>query len=447
MITPQNGLYITSQDFLQWQDFMENLLGEENTCSTKMKTKSITFVVTEACNLNCTYCYEKHKTNRKMTKDVAKQAVDFMLNDSLVNGYYTKEESPCLTLEFIGGEPLLEIDLIDYIVDYFKVKAFELNHPWGVNYLVNITSNGVLYNSDKVQRFLNKNKGKVNVGMTIDGNKELHDKCRVFHDGSGSYDIVEQAAKTWIKNQHQVQTKITLCPENVMYLNDAIKNVWDIGVTGAHTNCVFEPGWTLKDARILYDEMIKLGDYLLENKNYAKYYCSLYDEAIGTKLVNTRNWCGGNGDMLAIAPDGRCYPCIRFMNYSLTNPNVTEQPIGDIWRGLDKKEENPWLLKLCGIDMITQCQHDDNKKCLTCPIAAGCSLCTGFNYDHFGDPNHKATYICDTHKARVLANVYYWNKLYKQLNLNERFECNVPKEWALEIISEEEYNNLLELAK
>lgn len=447
----KNGLYITPSDFPQWQDDISRMIiSYEKLYGTPVKatgirSKNITFVVTEACNLNCTYCYEKHKTNRRMTKEVAKQAVDFILNEELVNGYYDVKECPSVILDFIGGEPLLEIELIDYIIEYFKFKSFELNHPWATNYVINITTNGVLFNDEKVQKFIQKNKDRISIGITIDGNKELHDKCRVFYDGRGSYDIVEQSIKTWLKNESKPQTKITLCPENVSYLNDALKNVWDLGVIGAFTNCVYEEGWTINDAKILYNEMIKLADYLLENDNYSKYYCSLYDDSIGAKNINTKNWCGGNGEMLAIAPDGKCFPCIRFMKYSLTNPNVKEQPIGDIWNGLDSKKKNPWLIQLCNIDMATQCQHKDNKKCLTCPISTGCSLCTGYNYDKFGDPNHKATFICDTHKARVLANVYYWNKLYKKLNIDKTFKCNVPKEWVLEIISEDEYNNLLKL--
>src|SRR3712207_3170723 len=130
-----------------------------------------------------------------MSKEVAKQAVDFIFDKEKINGYYDFEVSPAVIIEFIGGEPLLEIELMDYIVEYFKFKAFELNHPWAENYMISLTSNGILYNDEKVQEFLRKNPGKVSVGITIDGNKELHDSCRVFPDGSGSYDIVEKRSE------------------------------------------------------------------------------------------------------------------------------------------------------------------------------------------------------------------------------------------------------------
>lgn len=449
----KNGLYLTESDFNHWGDyFSEKIKSKEKIFNEKNNTKelriqNITFVVTEACNLNCSYCYEKHKTNRRMTKEIAKQAVNMIFNKKLINGYYNFDDKKAVILEFIGGEPLLEIDLIDYIVDYFKIKAFEVGSDWAFNYKISITTNGTLYETKKVQDFLNKNKDKVSCSITIDGNKKLHDSCRLFYDGSGSYDIVEKAVKHLLKNDNYQTTKITLCPDNVMFLNDAIKNVWDLGIMCAHTNCVFESGWTIEHAKILYSEMKKLADYILDNHIYDKNFCSLFDENIGSKLQEKKNWCGGNGEMLAIAPDGKCFSCVRFMKYSLTNPDVKEQPVGDIWNGLYSKKTNPWLIRLCAIDMITQCQHEDNKKCLTCPISRGCALCTGFNYNEFNDPDHKATYICDTHRARVLANVYFWNKLYKLLNIDKIFKLNLDDETALTIIDNKELNILKELSK
>jgi len=433
-MAPKNGLYLTSADYESWQDYFGGLVMSNyvkpptGVCSTDpdLKVKNITFVVTERCNLNCSYCYETHKSGARMTKQVAKDAVDFLFNKEKVNGYYDQEVSPGLILEFIGGEPLLEIELINYIVEYFKFKAFEVNSPWALNYMISMATNGILFKTKAVQDFLKRNKGRVSVGLTIDGNKELHDACRVFPDGSGSYDIVEESAKEWLKTDSHPQTKITLSPFNISYVNDALKNVWGLGITGAFTNCVFEEGWTEDHAKIFYSELIQLADYLLEDENYAKYYTSLFDESIGKPRTEDRNWCGGNGSMLAIGTDGRCFPCIRFMKYSLSTPGREEKCIGDIYRGLDSKMENPWLKELKMVTMSTQ----SNDKCNSCQIASGCSLCTGYNYDKFGTPNKRATFICDMHHARVLANVYYFNKLYRKLSIDKVFKNNIPKDWG-----------------
>ena len=74
-------------------------------------------------------------------------------------------------------------------------------------------------------------------------------------------------------------------------------------------------------------------------------------------------------------------------------------------------------------------------------------MCTGYNYDRFGDPDHKATFICDMHRARVLANVYYWNKLYQHLGLEKSFDLNLDDETALRIVTADELKNLKGMVK
>ena len=124
----------------------------------------ITFIVTEDCNLRCKYCYEIHKNNKKsMPFSVAKKAVDYIIENSNIF------KSQAVIWNFIGGEPLLEIDVIDKIADYIKMKTFKENHPWAYMYRFCISTNGILYNNDKVQQFLKKNPNKVSIGISIDG--------------------------------------------------------------------------------------------------------------------------------------------------------------------------------------------------------------------------------------------------------------------------------------
>jgi len=429
-LKPKNGLYLTFADNESWQNYFSKLIGNGNKnlkegCSIDpdLKVKNITFVVTERCQLSCNYCFQPNKSNATMTKEIAKVAIDFLFNKEKVNDYFNDEKSPAVILEFIGGEPLLEIDLMDYIVEYFKFKAFEVDSPWSTNYMINFTSNGILFDTPKVQQFLQRNKGRVSIGITIDGNKELHDSCRVFPDGSGSYDIVVKSVKKWLEMDSNPGTKLTLAPENIHYLFDATLNLWNMGILTIHANCVFEEGWEDKHAKVFYEQLIKLADYIIDNELYKNNYISLFNETIGKPLIEDRNYCGGNGSMLAIGTDGKCFPCIRFMKYSLSNPEREEKSIGDIWNGLDKKVENEWLNQLCQITMSTQ----STDKCNNCKIASGCALCTGYNYDKFGDPNIRATFICDMHHARVLANKYYWTTLYKKLGIEKEFLVNIDK--------------------
>jgi uncharacterized protein len=327
-----------------------------------------------------------------------------------------------IILDFIGGETLLEIDLINYIVEYFKFKAFEMGHPWATNYRISISSNGILYDTPAVRDFVAKNKDNLSFTISIDGCKELHDTCRVFHDGRGSYDIVEKSSKMLIQDMGHfgTSTKMTLAPSNISYLYDAVRNLYEnIGLHIVYSNCVYEEGWEFKHSVELYNQMIKVADYIIDNDLYSDLYVSLFNEDINRRNVDNNSYCGGNGDMLAIGTDGKCYPCLRFMDYALTSQK--EQCIGDIFKGIDGYENNPWLKKLEAVTFTSQ----SPQKCIDCPVSGECGLCTAYNYDKFGDPDKRATFICDMHKARVCANSYFWNKLYKKLGVDKKFELSI----------------------
>lgn len=110
------------------------------------QAKSITFIVTEDCNLICKYCYLVGKNEiNKMNFETAKKVVDYILsNDSI------SEEMDAVVWEFIGGEPLMEIELIDKICDYIKQQMFLLNHRWFDSYRFSFSTNGILYDRPEV---------------------------------------------------------------------------------------------------------------------------------------------------------------------------------------------------------------------------------------------------------------------------------------------------------
>lgn len=405
-------------------DSVESLYKEKTEQSL---TKNITFVVTEACNLACTYCYECNKDHNKfLSIENAKKAIDIILSDSHLSGYINSNNNKCVIIEFIGGEPFLAVDVMDFVCDYFKIKTYELDHPWKNNYMFNITTNGVLWRDPKVQRFLEKHGSRTSITITIDGDKELHDACRIFPDGRGSHDIVIDAVKDAIARFNMKDTKVTFAPENIQYISRSIPYLISLGLTNINANPVYENVWKKEDSKVFYKELIKLADYFLENEVYKYALCNIFEEHIGTPMEETDNgnWCGGDGRMLAIGTDGTLYPCIRFMKYSLQNKNREEFVIGHIEKGIDKLEDNKYLQQLACITRRSQ----STDECFYCSVAKGCSWCTGYNYDYFGTPNQRATFICYMHKARVLANYYYWNKLYKKENLDRYFPLYLSKE-------------------
>lgn len=428
----------------QFSDFISRIYNRDFTSGAM--TKTITFQVTDACNLCCSYCYQINKGTRRMKFETAKKFVDLILSgEKGFHEYVNPEISPGLVVEFIGGEPFLEIDLIDQILEYIKIRLIELHHPWATRFRVSLCSNGVLYFDEKVQRFLRRNKNIVSLNITVDGDKELHDACRVFANGNGSYDLAVAAAMDWVSKGNFMGSKITIAPENLPFLYDAITHMISLGYHEINANTVFEKGWEQSHAIMFYHELKRIADYLLDidADMENEYFVSLFDENLFHEKdpADNQNWCGGNGAMLACDPDGYLYPCIRFMESSLGEEQAPFR-IGDLENGISQIEEHK-----CNLDCLSCItrRSQETDECFYCPIGEGCAWCTAQNYQETGTPNKRTTNICEMHKARALANVYFWNKYYRKHNRPVRFKNNVPDEWALKIISQDELDMLNEL--
>lgn len=402
--------------------------------------RNITFQVTDRCTMACEYCYQINKGTRRMSFETAKKAVDLILSGE--KGF--KEYLGVLkgvVLDFIGGEPLLEVELIDKIIDYFRTRCIETNNIKLLNrFRVSISSNGTLWQDTKVQEFLKKHKNHLSFGVSIDGNKELHDSCRVFSDGSPTYDIAIGAVNYWRSLGMTMSSKITISPKNVVFLYDALKNMVELDYSEINANCVFEPGWELEHATTLYNELKKFADYIIDNNLENKISFSMFDYDKYTEMSKDEdsNWCGGDGQMLAIDPDGKLYPCVRYMESSL-GTQIKPIIIGNIYDGIGTKDCDKQCLNcLKGITRSSQ----STIECLNCPIANGCAWCSALNYQLFGTLNHRATYICDMHRAQSLANCYFINKLNRSRNDNYRLTIKCPKDKAIRIIGEDEYKYL-----
>lgn len=404
----------------------------------KIQTLNVTFQVTDACNLCCSYCYQINKGTHVMPLEVAQKFIDLLLeNNEYTQQYVDTSASQAIILDFIGGEPLLQINLIDQIVEYFLKRVIEENHPWQYQWRISMSSNGTLYFNPDVQKFLDKYKGHVSYGVSIDGNKELHDSCRVFPDGSGSYDKAIAAVHDYVNNRGgYMGSKMTLAPNNIQYLNDAIKNLIAEGYDDINLNCIFEKGWTVEHAKILYQQLKNLADYLLDNDLEDKITLSIFNEFLfHPKLITDKqNWCGGNGAMLAVDWKGDIFPCVRYMESSL-GPNIPPVIAGNVNDGIMTNPEcKNCIQKLKTVNRINQ----STEECINCPIAEGCAWCQAYNYQDSGTFFHRATYICITHKARALANCYYYNMKYWKHNENIRMKLWLPDEEALKIISNDE---------
>lgn len=407
-------------------------------------TRTFTFQVTDRCNLACTYCYQTDKGTNRMPVELGKLAIDKLLSG--VNGlgtYVTPEDA--IVLEFIGGEPFLEISLIDRLVQYFRHRVVELDHPWQYKSMISICSNGVLYDNADVQKFLKQNADILSFSVTVDGTQVLHDSCRVFPNGCGSYELAHNAALDWMRRGYWMGSKLTIAPQNVEFLADSLLAMVRDGYRSINANCVYERGWKPSHARELFLQCKLFADRFLEEHDATQYSISLLDSRYGSPLLeeDNSNWCGGTGSMLAMDYAGRFYPCLRYMPSSLGD-RCKSLVIGDVHSGYLSRDCEQQCMG-CLKSVTRRSQSSD--ECFYCPIAAGCAWCSAYNYESQGDVNKRATYICEMHKARVLATVYYWNTYFKKTGSGFVMDLWIPKVWALNIVSEDHYNKLVQLTE
>lgn len=369
--------------------------------------KSITFIVTKDCQLACKYCYLVGKNvQERMPFETAKAAIDYVL---------AREDDPDFQQEsviwdFIGGEPFLEIDLIDKICDYIKTELYNKNHHWFNSYRFSFSTNGINYDSEKVQRFIKKNREHLSIGITIDGTERKHDLNRVYKNSErGSYQDVVRNIPLWLEQFPNAGTKVTISSADIPFICESVLHLFKLGIHQVNINCVFEHVWKEGDDKLFEEQLIKLADAIIDNRLYEQFSCSFFQEHLGHPLdcaLDNQNWCGA-GKMLAVDAAGNFYPCTRFAQYSLRDKEAWI--IGNIRDGIDKNKLRPFLT----LDRCTQ----STPECVECEVAQGCAWCQGENFDAAKTYTvfERSTAICKMHKARVHANNYYWNKLYRKI--------------------------------
>ncbi|MBO6187914.1 MAG: radical SAM peptide maturase, CXXX-repeat target family [Prevotella sp.] len=381
--------------------------------------KNITFIVTKDCQLACKYCYLVGKNSKeRMPWEVAKQAIDYILDHE----QEFKEES--VIWDFIGGEPFLEIELIDKICDYVKTELFRRNHHWFNSYRFSFSTNGINYHTEQVQRFIEKNHSHLSIGITIDGTKRKHDLNRIWktkemehgimpkpEEERGSYDDVVKNIPLWQSQFTGNGTKVTISSADLPYVKESVLHLFELGIPEVNINCVFEDVWKEGDDKIFEQQLLELADAIIDGGLYEDNVCSFFQEDIGKPLdrqLQNNNWCGA-GKMLAVDAAGMFYPCTRFAQYSLREKKAWI--IGNVHDGIDKNKIRGFLT----LDRCTQSPQE----CIDCEVASGCAWCQGENYDAADTCTvyQRSTAICKMHKARVRANNYYWNKLFRKLEL------------------------------
>lgn len=340
-----------------------------------------------------------------MTWGTAREIADFLMSLPV------KEDE--VVFDFIGGEPLLEIDLIARISDYLVESMKRQNHPWLKSYSFRFTTNGLTYSSPKVQDYVKKYKDCLSVQISIDGTKRKHDLNRKYANGKGSYDKLLPNVKLWIK-QFGVKAVsfMVISHDDLPFLAESVIHLIELGIKEIATNLVVEDVWKRDDAAIFESQLMTISNYVIANRLWKTIKISSLCTDVGKPQKDEHLFPCGN-PMYVFDANGNIYSCVRFVQFSLRKKEA--RLIGTLKKGIDTNKLRP-LLSFDKESCYPQ-------QCLKCEIASGCRWCPAENYDASkeGTIFQRTTTVCELHKANVRVKNYFWNKVY-YIEANERSE-------------------------
>lgn len=273
--------------------------------------KALCLHICHDCNLKCKYCFASegtYNTERDyMSEEVAKKAIDFLIANS-----GTRRS---LEVDFFGGEPLLNLDVVKSCVSY----ARSLEKEYDKEFNFTMTTNCVLLD-EEICEYLNKE--MVNVVLSIDGRKCVHDKTRITSNGTGSYEAVLEGAKLMrkIRGDKQYYVRGTFTHDNLDFSED-VKSLSDMGFDQISVEPVVledEHPLALKkeDYPKIISEYEKLANLYLDRKGTEKafnFFHFMVDLKHGPCLNKRLTGCGAGAEYLAVSPIGDIYPCHQFV--------------------------------------------------------------------------------------------------------------------------------------
>lgn len=300
-----------------------------------------TIWLTTDCNLRCKYCYEGNsKKHITMNQKMANQVVKF-----ICESFSNEDEELCI--DFHGGEPLLNFNILKLFVESLK-ECFPDKRK---NY--SITTNATLLNDEQIDYLVENVK---NISVSIDGSKKKHDKYRVFPNGKGSYDIaISNSLKLLCRLQDKLRVRMTFGPNTIVGLADDMKQLYSLGFkTVAALPDIFSSDWTKQDFEILKQEIEIMKRYIDDK--------SVYFNLIEPLVVQKKGKCTGGITEVDIYPDGSIYPCTMATGISMFQ-------IGDIFQGIDIKKRDEILSHSeCNIDTCIDCDMYSFCECVRCRI-------------------------------------------------------------------------------
>lgn len=363
---------------------------------------NLTFNVTEDCNLQCKYCYELNKRPRDLPLEYAEKFIDIILDDpDPINVLNTDSQwiiEQGLTLDFIGGDALMRPKLVDDILKYYMYASGIREHKWANRWRASISTNGTLFGESEVQALLFKYHDNLSIGVSVDGCPEIHN-----HNRSNSMDKILKWWDFYLGYAGEnASTKSTLNKEAIPYIYKSVKYLHeDLKLRHINMNFIFEDmGLEESDLIELEKQLEKTADYVLQHKNDL-FLSLLGKRSIGDKMTDQNtNWCG-SGSMPALSPNGKIYPCFRFMPHTMSDSKF-DFYVGDVWNGFNHKER---------FDLVKKQTRGEisEDKCKDCSIESSCAWCVAGAFSECGK-FYRQTYICEVHKIQSKWAEIYWRE-------------------------------------
>ena len=358
--------------------------------------KALCLHVAHSCNLNCEYCFAsqgRYSGERAlMSFETGKRALDFLIEHS--------GSRRNLEVDFFGGEPLMNWQVVKDLVKYARSVEKEYNK----NFRFTLTTNGMLID-DEVIEFSNREMS--NVVLSLDGRKEIHDRYRVDYEGRGSWDRIVPKFQEFVKRRGDKNYYIrgTFTHANPDFLKD-IETMLDLGFTELSMEPVVaaedDPSaLTQEDVSIVKDQYEKLALLMLEKEKEGRpftFYHYMIDLKDGPCVYKRISGCGSGTEYMAVTPWGDLYPCHQFVGDEKFR-------LGDVWKGVTNTEMT---------DEFRACNVYSRPECRECWARLYCSGgCAANAYHASGSVNGIYEKGCELFKKRMECAI--WLEIMKEL--------------------------------
>ena len=346
--------------------------------------KALCLHIAHTCNLNCSYCFASqgkyHGDRALMSFEVGKRALDFLVENS--------GSRHNLEVDFFGGEPLMNFDVVKQLVAY----ARSIEKAAGKNFRFTLTTNGVLIDDDVIE-FANKECS--NVVLSLDGRKEVHDRYRVDYAGNGSWEKIVPKFQKLVEARggKDYYMRGTFTHANPDFLKD-IEKMLELGFTELSMEPVVaaegDPSaLTAEDMPIVLEQYERLAELMLERHREGRpftFYHYMIDLKGGPCIYKRISGCGSGTEYMAVTPWGDLYPCHQFVGEE-------KFKLGNVWDGVTNKEAQ------CD---FAACNVYSRPECRDCWARLYCSGgCAANAYHSTGSVRGVYKYGCELFKKRM----------------------------------------------